>query len=154
LVKPARSSPIRQPWLAKEISAELAMAAAVVPRRARCQKTTWGSRRQSIYFNPATIPVLRSAGAQRPPIDSLHVRNTQSARPGGRYVMRLAVVQILGGILIEFAAIFGQALRITRPDARRAFRQALGLDFFEFNRVHRHRIGADHQDSRGKNELR
>ena len=59
-------------------------------------------------------------------------------------VMWLAVKKILRCILVKRCAIARETLGIAGPHAGRAFFTSLSFNLFEFNRIYRDWIGADH----------
>lgn len=78
-------------------------------------------------------------------LDLLQVGDTEAQFSRGCDVSRLAEEQILSGIVKENVRIGCDAGGIVLPQGRSAVFAAFLFDRFQFNRVHRYRIGTNDQ---------
>src|SRR5215469_13683631 len=91
---------------------------------------------------------MSSSRSEETMINPLKVRDSETEFTGFGDVSRLPIEQILGGIVEEHVHVWSDTAGIVLPQRRDAVFLAFLLDGFQFNRVHRHRIGR-HQENSG-----
>ncbi len=81
-------------------------------------------------------------------IDAVEVSDAQAQLSRGRDMSGPAIEQVLFWIVVKLLTVAGDAVGIVLPDGRYAFFAPLLFDGLQFDRVDRHRVGTEVENSR------